>query len=238
MRLTKRAGSVSLCASARSWNAMVMIVSISQISSFEGQRCLEVYPPNEWTRLAGTDSPERALRSQLRSFELFYIGGAHEVLVDKQGRILVPPKLREFAALDGDVTFSAMTDHFQLWDKAVLEQVLKATEQRFSDPEFFQKLGLVGSSMSFAMSFAAMSRGRSGQAAHVPVMAVEVVELLSAPDPLVIVDATLGDGGPCRGDARGRPASEAARHRSGCRCDRPCARSSGEVRGSHHSRAG
>jgi MraZ protein len=79
---------------------------------------------------------------QLRAFELFYIGGAHEVLADKQGRILVPPKLREFAALEREVTFSALTDHFQLWDKVVLEQVLKTTEQRFQDPEFFQKLGL------------------------------------------------------------------------------------------------
>jgi MraZ protein len=111
-------------------------------SVFENQRCLEAYPPNEWTRLQEQIRQKARFDNQVRSFELFYIGGAHEVLVDKQGRILVPPKLREFAALDRDVTFSAMTDHFQLWDKAVLEQVLKATEQRFADPEFFQKLGL------------------------------------------------------------------------------------------------
>jgi MraZ protein len=111
-------------------------------SVFENQHCLEAYPPNEWTRLQEQIRQKARFDNQVRSFELFYIGGAHEVLVDKQGRILVPPKLREFAALDRDVTFSAMTDHFQLWDKAVLEQVLKATEQRFADPEFFQKLGL------------------------------------------------------------------------------------------------
>jgi transcriptional regulator MraZ len=109
---------------------------------FEAQHCLEVYPPNEWTRLQEQIRQKARFDNQVRSFELFYIGGAHEVLVDKQGRILVPPKLREFAALDRDVTFSALTDHFQLWDKALLEQVLKATEQRFADPEFFQKLGL------------------------------------------------------------------------------------------------
>jgi len=44
------------------------------------------------------------------------------------------------------------------------------------------------------MSFAAMSEDGADRL-HVPVMAVEVVELLSAPDPLVIVDATLGAGG-------------------------------------------
>ncbi len=111
-------------------------------SVFENQHCLEAYPPNEWTRLQEQIRQKARFDNQLRSFEVFYIGGAHEVLVDKQGRILVPPKLREFAALDREMTFSAMTDHFQLWDKAVLEQVLKATEQRFADPEFFQKLGL------------------------------------------------------------------------------------------------
>ncbi len=109
---------------------------------FEGQRCLEAYPPSEWARLQDQIRQRARFDRQVRSFELFYIGGAHEVLVDKQGRILVPPKLREFAALKGEVTFSALTDHFQLWDKAVLEEVLKATEQRFQDPEFFQKLGL------------------------------------------------------------------------------------------------
>jgi 16S rRNA (cytosine1402-N4)-methyltransferase len=49
--------------------------------------------------------------------------------------------------------------------------------------------------MSFAMSFAAMSHDGADGQAHVPVMAVEVVQLLSAPDPLVVVDATLGTGG-------------------------------------------
>jgi len=45
------------------------------------------------------------------------------------------------------------------------------------------------------MAFAAMSEDGADRRVHVPVMAAEVVELLSAPDPLVIVDATLGTGG-------------------------------------------
>ena len=111
-------------------------------SVFEDQHCLEVYPPNEWSRLQDQIRQRARFDREVRSFEMFYIGGAHEVMVDKQGRILIPSKLREFAAPKGDVTFSAATDHFQLWDKTILEEVLKATEQRFSDPEFFRKLGL------------------------------------------------------------------------------------------------
>jgi 16S rRNA (cytosine1402-N4)-methyltransferase len=48
------------------------------------------------------------------------------------------------------------------------------------------------------MSFAGMSKDGADRAAHVPVMAAEVVELLSAPSPLLIVDATLGAGGHAR----------------------------------------
>ncbi|HLX37623.1 MAG TPA: division/cell wall cluster transcriptional repressor MraZ [Candidatus Binataceae bacterium] len=108
---------------------------------FEGRHCLAAYPPNEWTRLLDQIRQRARFDREVKAFELFYIGGAHEVIVDKQGRILIPPKLRDYAALKGEVTFSALTDHFQLWDKAALEEVLKAAEQRFSDPEFFQKLG-------------------------------------------------------------------------------------------------
>jgi 16S rRNA (cytosine1402-N4)-methyltransferase len=45
------------------------------------------------------------------------------------------------------------------------------------------------------MSFAAMSLNGADRRVHVPVMAVEVVELLSAPHPLTVVDCTLGTGG-------------------------------------------
>jgi 16S rRNA (cytosine1402-N4)-methyltransferase len=48
------------------------------------------------------------------------------------------------------------------------------------------------------MSFAGMSEDGADSRVHVPVMAAEVVELLSAPSPLVIVDATLGAGGHAR----------------------------------------
>src|SRR5580698_4394674 len=49
--------------------------------------------------------------------------------------------------------------------------------------------------MGFAMSFAAMSYDGADRREHVPVMAAEVVELLSAPGTTIVVDSTLGTGG-------------------------------------------
>ncbi len=109
----------------------------------ERSRCLELYPPAGWSNLIDKIRQKARFDPKLEMFELFYIGGAHEVQVDRQGRILVPPKLREFAKLGREVTFSARSDHFQLWDKQELERVLKAAEEKMlEDPEFFQKLGL------------------------------------------------------------------------------------------------
>ena len=78
----------------------------------------------------------------MQTFETFFIGGAHEVPVDRQGRILIPTNLREFAHLDREATFSARQDHFQLWDKKTLEKVLKANEEKILQPDFFATLGL------------------------------------------------------------------------------------------------
>ena len=110
---------------------------------FDGARCLELYPPNEWAKLIEHFQSKPRFDPERRRFELFYVGGAHEVPVDRQGRILIPPNLREFAGLGRDVTFRALTDSLQLWDKPALEQVLRATEERIEkEPQFLQKLGL------------------------------------------------------------------------------------------------
>jgi len=109
---------------------------------FDGEHCLALYPPSQWDTLNANLRTKPRFDPLVQVFETLIIGGAHEVPVDRQGRILIPPKLREYAALDRDVTFSARQDHFQLWDKLILQKVLKATEQKIMEPDFFAKLGL------------------------------------------------------------------------------------------------
>lgn len=106
------------------------------------ERCLVLYPPGEWTKLCGKIGQQGSLAPAAQTFQMFVIGGAHEVQVDRQGRILIPPKLREYARLDRDVTFNALINHFQLWDKAALQRILEAAEQQMMDPEFVGKLNL------------------------------------------------------------------------------------------------
>ncbi len=111
-------------------------------SYHERERCLEVYPPGGWEQFLQKVATHNRFDPDMQKFETFYIGGAFEIPVDRQGRILIPPRLREFAALTREVTFSAVRDHFQLWDKGTLERVLRASESDLQDPEFYKKLGM------------------------------------------------------------------------------------------------
>jgi MraZ protein len=104
-----------------------------------GERCLDLYTPSEWIRVTNKLRSARRTR-ETELFQTFFIGGAHEVPVDNQGRILVPPKLREFAHLQRDVSFSALVDHVQLWDTPTLQKILSAAEEMLLDPAMLEKV--------------------------------------------------------------------------------------------------
>lgn len=79
--------------------------------------CLFVYDNNEW------DVFEQKLKSlpltnkDARSFVRFFLAGAANVEVDKQGRILVPSVLREFAQLNKDVVMVGVASRIEIWSK-------------------------------------------------------------------------------------------------------------------------
>lgn len=108
----------------------------------DNERCLQLFLPGDWERLVGKIKEKANFSRNTQLFQIFYIGGAHEVEVDRQGRILIPPKLREFAHLEKEVAFSAMTDHFQLWAKETLDRVLNEAEKGFSDSNFLKEVGV------------------------------------------------------------------------------------------------
>ncbi len=51
----------------------------------------------------------------MRSFRRRVFSGAVDVVPDKQGRIIIPPYLREFAGIDKDVIVAGMFDYLEVW---------------------------------------------------------------------------------------------------------------------------
>lgn len=62
-------------------------------------------------------SPER------RSLELAITAQTYVVSLDKEGRIILPQKLREHAGLDGEAAFAGRGNYFQIWNPAELDKV-------------------------------------------------------------------------------------------------------------------
>lgn len=85
--------------------------------------CLCVYPMEEWTQLK--ESIIKQPRSKRRNLERFFFSGAVEANPDKQGRISVPPNLREFASLEKDVVVAGASDRVEIWDKQAWEKTLE-----------------------------------------------------------------------------------------------------------------
>jgi MraZ protein len=109
----------------------------------EGTRCLDVYPLEEWQRLEEEIRKKPKFDRRMVSFQNYYLGGASECVVDKQGRILIPPLLRQYANLRRDVVWVSALDKFRVWDQEAWKKVFaEAEEKLMQDPDFLSDLGL------------------------------------------------------------------------------------------------
>ena len=80
--------------------------------------CLFVFPMNEWELFEQKLRTLPLTQKSARKFTRFFVAGATECELDKQGRILLPQTLREFAQLEKDVVLSGNLNRVEIWSKA------------------------------------------------------------------------------------------------------------------------
>lgn len=76
--------------------------------------CLFVLSPTEWGRLQAKIMAMPI--SKARGLQRFFFSGAAEVEPDKQGRILIPQQLRDYAHITRDVTVIGASTRAEIWD--------------------------------------------------------------------------------------------------------------------------
>ncbi len=81
------------------------------------EKCLNIYPEEEWLNLVerlkkAMPSSKKENRKAIR----FFSSNATECEVDKQGRILIPQKLREYASLDRELLFVGGLNKVEIWN--------------------------------------------------------------------------------------------------------------------------
>lgn len=58
---------------------------------------------------------------------------AFEATLDRQGRVLIPPKLAQYAGLSRDVTVAGVDDRMEIWDTGEWERYLSGADDSFAD---------------------------------------------------------------------------------------------------------
>jgi MraZ protein len=106
-------------------------------------RAIEAYPVNAWQILEEKIMKLNRFDPTVFKLENFLLGSAHRCEIDGQGRILVPPALRQWAELTKEVMFVGASDKFRIWDLKAWEQSLVDAEAAFkTDPAALSRLNL------------------------------------------------------------------------------------------------
>lgn len=79
--------------------------------------CLFVYDNNEWNAFEEKLKTLPLTNKEARQFVRFFLAGAASLEVDKQGRILLPANLREFAGLDKEAVLIGVASRIEIWSK-------------------------------------------------------------------------------------------------------------------------
>lgn len=104
--------------------------------------CLFVYPKDEWAILEQKLKALPFTQKDARAFIRFFFAGAVEMDMDKQGRILIPPPLREHAKIDKDVVIIGVSNRAEIWSQEEWEAYSQDASVSYEDIAEKLDLGL------------------------------------------------------------------------------------------------
>ncbi len=104
--------------------------------------CLVAYPPEKWEEIEKKAMNLSEVHPDHRSFLRRFISGAEQCEFDSQGRILIPPMLREDAHLCQDVVLVGMLNSFEIWDKNAYK--VQDLRDRENESRIMENIAVIG----------------------------------------------------------------------------------------------
>ena len=107
------------------------------VITVDKDQCLLVYPMPDWEEIERKLMKLPTFNERARRLQRLMVGYATELDLDAQGRVLLPPNLREFAALTRDAVLIGQGLRFELWDEEKWNQRRDewlASEESAADP--------------------------------------------------------------------------------------------------------
>ncbi len=104
--------------------------------------CLFIYPRQEWEKLAQKLASLPISQSNSRAFSRLMLAGAMDLEIDKQGRVVLPKYLREYAGLKTKAIIAGLYNRLEVWDSQKWDRYKKQTES--SSADIAEQLGELG----------------------------------------------------------------------------------------------
>lgn len=95
--------------------------------------CLFLYTKKEWAKLAEKLSALPVSQANSRAFSRLMLAGAMDVETDKQGRMVLPEYLREFAGLKKSAVIAGLYSRLEIWDEDNWKKYKQQTEEQSTD---------------------------------------------------------------------------------------------------------
>lgn len=103
---------------ARYREGLLRLCEGQMVLTVDRDHCLLLYPLPEWEEIERKLVRLPGFNKQARRMQRLLIGHATECEMDGNGRILLPPALREFASLDKGVVLIGQGNKFEVWAEA------------------------------------------------------------------------------------------------------------------------
>ena len=101
--------------------------------SAPSQPYLDVYPMAAWEQFEAEVAKHRKWDPDIVRLRRRYVSAAVECELDRQGRVLIPPSLREHASLSKQVLWAGVGNVMELWSRELWEAALEMTDEDDSD---------------------------------------------------------------------------------------------------------
>lgn len=96
-------------------------------------KCLFMFAEGEWRTQEQRFKNMSFTKQQSRTFNRLYFSGAQEMVPDKQGRILIPVYLKDFAQIKKEVIIVGVSNRIEIWAKNEWENFYNNWRQSFEE---------------------------------------------------------------------------------------------------------
>ena len=96
-------------------------------------KCLFMFAEDEWRLQEQKFKTMSFTKSEYRRFNRLYFSGAGELIPDKQGRVLIPSYLKEYARIKKDVYIIGVSNRIEIWSRKDWQDYYSSSKDAFED---------------------------------------------------------------------------------------------------------